>query len=1220
LPGTRDYARAATLFNGDVILAGGQISGQPVSSSTLYTPVLGAVAPAASNVQVDSSDVAGTFSLSGATTGYWAIALVTPDQRLGMLSPGVQVLTDTSPPVTTLTLNGAAISSATLSVTAAEVFGFVAIDTGSGVAQTTYAIDGTSAAYVSPFGLPHGTHDLTYFSTDRAGNVEAVHTTTVTVAGVGRGSGGYGLGVDSSELLWSVAYASTTVSIAHNSGAGVFTSSTTLPNADPAFPWNVFFDTAGDVYAIGAAIGTNGADQVAVDRVAPSGAALASTTSYDSGWSNNNFVFAAAPAASGAAWIVGGVQTAGPINDGPGARSYSLAIWSYTPGTGAVQLTTSTTRAGFDVATGLAVDASGNLWISGFSQSPSPLSANVFDLAVWEYAPDGRTLLGGPYLRTGYLPNFDTEETASITLSSGSVYVAAPRANASGGTNIGFTVFNSSGALAAESAWQSAGGSSVYPAGLLQDSYGNFAAVGGFIYGDGTIAGVWRYGASGALSSAVQLDDGGARGGAYASGSLWLMVDGSTGPALDASETTAAGAFADIEPPRTALLPGSPSFSSGTVTYLGDGAISALYAVDDAYAAGDGLGVGIAKTYIAMDTAPYSVYSGTFSLVGEGTYTVSFFSVDSDTNVEVGRSSSVAVDLTPPITTLALTGPSDPSSENGYVVSTTTVFSLSAVDPLSNGVASGVSTTYYVIDVNPFSGACQIVGLDPTAANGTCANEAYDGGFTLSVGTHTIYYFSEDEVLNQETLNIASVTVSTGMLPDVAAISPSSGPIGTAFLITGTGFGAYSSTASLVYIGGASAPVSVWLSTAVSGNIPGSLSSGTAAVLIQSVSGGSVVESSGPAFLVDVPTISTITPNTGPTGTGVMIGGFGFGSYNGSDMELLVAGSSVSLSVWIDTEIVWTVPSSLSASTVTVQVSLTPPGGSVTSNTTSFVVTSGGEGGHALGMFGGLAAAPISLAAMPDWYFLGDMLLSSVTGGVLQTPSGAALQVPPYAVAKNTQFTMTRVDEVAESAIASAISQQKLAAAGQAVSFGPPGTLARAVTLVLPYDPSLVTASNLGSLEIYYFDPDTSQWSALPTKVLGSSHLLTAQTSHFSLYQPLMLAPLVSGGGVFDVFGLRTSYAFPNPSHHGAAVDFRLETGLADSVELHVYNLAGRRVLSTSLGAVNFITDPTLGSQDAYDYVWDVSGVGSGIYEFVFVAHKSGEHDVIATGKVGVIK
>jgi|GEM_PF-1601143 len=1221
LPGTLEYVRAARLYSGAVLLGGGQSGGQPVSSSTLYTPYINASLSAASNVAVDTSDVAGSLNLSGAATGYWALTLTTPDGRVGMFSPGLFVSADTSAPTTTLTLDGNPISSATLSVLASDTFGFVAVDTGSGVAQTTYAIDGATTAYSNPFSIAYGAHVLKYASTDRAGNVESIHTTSVTVAGLGRASGGSGLGVDASSLLWSVAYASATVAVAHTSPFGPFMSSTTLPNADPAYPWSVFFDTAGNAYAIGAALGTNGADQVAVDLVAPSGSALVSTTSYDSGYSNNNLVFSAAPSGSGTAWIVGAVQTAGPIGSGAGTRSYSLAIWSYNPGTGQVALTTSTTRAGYDIATGVAVDGSGNLWISGYSLSPNPLSGNVFDLAVWEYASDGHTLLAGPFLRTQYLANFDTQMIASIIDSSGTVFVAAPRGNATGGVDAGFTVFTSSGQVVAESAWQSGDGSSAYPSTLVQDSYGNPVAAGVFVYSDGTIAGVWRYATSGTLASAAQVDAGGARGAAYDAGKLWLMVDASTVPFQDSGETAIAGAFIDIQPPRTAFYPGTPNYATSTVTYIGDGLVSGLVAVDDGDAVGDGFGVGVSSTFIAIDTAPYSVYSGTFSLVAEGTHTVSFFSVDFDTNVEVAHSSSVAVDLTAPITTLQVAGPSDPSAEYGYVVSTATVFSLSAVDPVSRGVASGVAETYYVIDSNPFSAACQIVGLDPTQPNGTCANEAYDGGFTLSVGTHTIYYFSEDEAENQETLNIASVTVSTGVLPDVTGISPSSGPIGTSFLITGSGFGAYSSTASLVTFNGISAPIAVWLSTAVSGSVPGTSSSGTARVLIQSVSGASVVQSSAPAFFVDVPYISTITPNSGPTGTGVMLGGYGFGSYNGSESELLVAGSSVSLSVWIDTEIVWTVPSSLTASTVAVVVSLTPAGGSVMSNSVSFTVTSGGGGG------GGMArsilnlSAPLPLSAMPDYYFLGDMRLSAATGGVLQTPSGAALQVPPFAVASNTVFTMGRVTALEEPIPANAAARQRLTPVGQAVQFGPSNAaLARSVTLVLPYDPTLLTAAELGSLEIYSYDPNANLWSALPTQVSAGAHVLTAQTSHFSLYEPLILSPQ-AGGPAAEAFGLRARYAFPNPSNHGAPIDFRLQPGLADSVDLHIYNAAGRRILTTTINSANTIDDGNgLGPQDTYDYIWAVGGVGSGVYTYVFVAHKSGEADIVATGKAAVIK
>ena len=44
------------------------------------------------------------------------------------------------------------------------------------------------------------------------------------------------------------------------------------------------------------------------------------------------------------------------------------------------------------------------------------------------------------------------------------------------------------------------------------------------------------------------------------------------------------------------------------------------------------------------------------------------------------------------------------------------------------------------------------------------------------------------------------------------------------------------------------------------------------------------------------------------------------------------------------------------------------------------------------------------------------------------------------------------------------------------------------------------------------------------------------------------------------------------------------------------------------------------GSQFTFDHAWDVSGVGSGVYNFVVTAHKAGTEEIRSTGKIGVIK
>jgi hypothetical protein len=90
----------------------------------------------------------------------------------------------------TLRLGSAALSyvvdSTAPRTTAAVVAGVLtltATDTGSGVASTSYAIDGGSAQpYTGPVTLPAGQHTVTYRSSDRVGNIESTGTLTATGA------------------------------------------------------------------------------------------------------------------------------------------------------------------------------------------------------------------------------------------------------------------------------------------------------------------------------------------------------------------------------------------------------------------------------------------------------------------------------------------------------------------------------------------------------------------------------------------------------------------------------------------------------------------------------------------------------------------------------------------------------------------------------------------------------------------------------------------------------------------------------------------------------------------------------------------------------------------------------------------------------------------------------------------------------------------------------
>jgi hypothetical protein len=194
------------------------------------------------------------------------------------------------------------------------------------------------------------------------------------------------------------------------------------------------------------------------------------------------------------------------------------------------------------------------------------------------------------------------------------------------------------------------------------------------------------------------------------------------------------------------------------------------------------------------------------------------------------------------------------------------------------------------------------------------------------------------------------------------------------------------------------------------------------------------------------------------------------------------------------------------------------------------------------------------------------------------------------------------------------------------VAFGPEGTtFSEPVTITLPYDPVLVASQGLreADLKVHYWDPRSQRWEDLASTVDWAQRTVSAKTTHFSVYQVLG-----DGGGGIGVaaadaaFGFKAAYAFPNPVRGQGTVTIRAQPGLADSVTVRVYDVTGRKVHESSdfrsLGA--FDDGNGQGQQFTYEHVWDVSGVGSGVYTYVVVARKAGEQDVRKTGKVAVVK
>ncbi len=266
------------------------------------------------------------------------------------------------------------------------------------------------------------------------------------------------------------------------------------------------------------------------------------------------------------------------------------------------------------------------------------------------------------------------------------------------------------------------------------------------------------------------------------------------------------------------------------------------------------------------------------------------------------------------------------------------------------------------------------------------------------------------------------------------------------------------------------------------------------------------------------------------------------------------------------------------------------------------------------------AAAPSSERAEPA-----RRIVDHRDGARVERDDDAGVFVPAGALAADLEITVDQGDENQDKEQKSAKrSEKNIAAVSGEVQYGPEGTVFNTpVTLTVPYDAGLLASQGVkeSELKLYYWNPALQDWQAMASTVDKQNKTVSAQTAHFSLYQVQGLGGGIRVAAAIEDFGLRAVYAFPNPIRGGATATFRIQPGRADSVEVRVYDVSGRKVYSSSDFRFSVLDDGNgKGVQNTYDHIWDVSGVGSGVYTFVITARKAGQADIRKTGKVGVIK
>jgi hypothetical protein len=1109
---------------------------------------------------------------------------------------------DVLPPRTSLNFSGPSFSSTTaLYVPNGASFVLNAVDdglavgdgAGVGVARTLFAIDGASfSTYTVLFSLSgEGLHSLSFYSVDRAGNVEAIRTVPVA------------LDLTPPVVSLQVQGSSTTDAL----GGLIISSGTAIAL------------TAVDPVVNGAASGVRGIQFIVdADPRSPACRNAPFDANAPSGTCANPFYNGRFVLAVGTHTFFYVAQDAVQNQSNPQMVSVTVMAPNSAPQTYQVNPATGPIGIPFTIAgSGFGAYAGGNTTVM-FGAMSAPLS-------IWN---DTQISGSVPGLSTGaYQVTIQRQNVSSTSvLSAGTFTVQAPNVS---------TMTPSSGPIGT-------------PFSINGTSFGSYGGGQTRVLFDGVAAAlsVWSdaqvAGSVPNLSSgthAVWLERATSDGGLSSSATVYFTVTmpvistiAPTSAPIGAGYTLTGQSFGPYSGGQTQVIMGGVATAlsawndtsiSGTVP---GGLTPGTYPVVVQRASSDGgLAVsntvyfqvaGLALASFTPATGPIGVpftMTGTgFGAYAGGNTTVLFggttaqLSVWNDTTIS-GTVPPLTVGTYAVIAQRISGGSASVSASSSF-----TVTDLPSAPPSPSAGPIGTPFAFGGSGFGSYSGGNTRVLFGGVAAPLSAWNDNTVSGSVPALPAGSVAVWIERQSGNGVQSSVTSYFNVT--VPNVSSLTPASAPIGAPFTITGTSFGPYGGGNTRVTFNGVLAPLSVWNDTTIAGSVPGSLSTGPVNVVVEIVAGAGLSQSATQAFAVVAPAIQTMTPTWGPTGTGVQLLGSGFGPYGGGQTAVLLGGVVMPLSVWNDTTIVWTVPSGTADGAYPVVVQRSPPDGTVQSASMTFTV-----GSSAPSSLGIRAAAP--LASRPDWHFDGGLLLSTTTGGHIQSPSLAGVQVPGGALSTATVVTMARGRDLYRGDRAAALDHAKLGAAGEAISYGPEGTrFTVPVTLELPYDPALVPDDKVGQVAIHYYDPATKAWTPLTTHADTVRHVLTALTDHFSLYQPLGHGIGVAAADAS--FGFKAVYVFPNPVRGTGAVTFRVQPGAADSVEVRVYDVNGRKVYSSS----NFVNKGAfddgngLGAQFTFENVWDIGGVGSGVYSYVITAKQAGQKDIHKTGRVGVVK
>jgi hypothetical protein len=297
-----------------------------------------------------------------------------------------------------------------------------------------------------------------------------------------------------------------------------------------------------------------------------------------------------------------------------------------------------------------------------------------------------------------------------------------------------------------------------------------------------------------------------------------------------------------------------------------------------------------------------------------------------------------AVDGTGVASMDAYAEPSASGAQSASVTASSAGFSVNGIAAFAAvGGSGGPPPAPTVSSFSPTSGhvgdSVTITGTGFTGASAVAFNGTNASSFTVNSDTQITA-----TVPSGATTGTLSVTTANGTgtssgsftvlppAPTITSFSPTSGPVGTSVVITGTNF---TGASAVKFNATAASSFTVNSATQITAIVPSGATTGPISV---TTSGGTGTSSSN-FTVVPPPVVSSFSPTSGPVGTSVTLSGSGF---TGATSVKFNGTAASSFTVVSDSSITTSVPSGATTGTI----SVAGPGGTGTSSA-SFTVTSG---------------------------------------------------------------------------------------------------------------------------------------------------------------------------------------------------------------------------------------------------------------------------------------